>query len=114
MNCTSNSAMTAMHLGCQAIEHGGVDIVLVVNCSKIKTQDIWFLDTQSMLDTHLVQPFGENSKGVLLRKDTARFCSKMRVTAAQGRQAPACGCKPPTRRLAPEEAMTAHGSAPIS
>ncbi|WKW38685.1 beta-ketoacyl synthase [Enterobacter mori] len=65
MNCTSNSAMTAVHLGCQAIEHGGVDIVLVVNCSKIKTQDIWFLDTQSMLDTHLVQPFGENSKGVL-------------------------------------------------
>lgn len=65
MNCTSNSAMTAVHLGCQAIEHGGVDIVLVVNCSKIKTRDIWFLDTQSMLDTHLVQPFGENSKGVL-------------------------------------------------
>lgn len=65
MNCTSNSSMTAVHLGCQAIEHGGVDIVLVVNCSKIKTQDIWFLDTQSMLDSHLVQPFGENSQGVL-------------------------------------------------
>lgn len=65
MNCTSNSSLTAVHLGCQAIEHGGVDLVLVVNCSQIKTQDIWFLETQSMLDSHLVQPFGENSKGVL-------------------------------------------------
>ncbi len=65
MNCTSNSSLTAIHLGCQAIEHGGVDLVLVVNCSQITTQDIWFLETQSMLDSHLVQPFGENSKGVL-------------------------------------------------
>ena len=65
MNCTSNSALTAVHLGCHAIEHGGVDLVLVVNCSQIKSQDIWFLETQSMLDSDLVQPFGENSKGVL-------------------------------------------------
>ena len=65
MNCTSNSSLTAIHLGCQAIEHKGVDLVLVVNCSKIKTQDLWFLTTQSMLDSDPVQPFGENSKGVL-------------------------------------------------
>ncbi len=65
MNCTSSSSLTAIHLGCRAIEHNGADIVLVINCSKIKTQDIWFLNTQSMLDTDLVQPFGENSKGVL-------------------------------------------------
>jgi 3-oxoacyl-(acyl-carrier-protein) synthase len=65
MNCTSNSSLTAVHLGCQAIEHNGVDLVLVVNCSKIKTQDLWFLTTQSMLDSDPVQPFGENSKGVL-------------------------------------------------
>jgi len=65
MNCTSNSSLTAVHLGCQAIEQGGIDLVVVINCSKIKTQDIWFLDSQSMLDSEVVQPFGENSKGVL-------------------------------------------------
>ncbi|WP_253379778.1 beta-ketoacyl synthase [unidentified bacterial endosymbiont] len=65
MNCTSNSSLTAVHFGCQAIEHNGVDLVLVVNSSKIKTQDLWFLTTQSMLDSDLVQPFGEHSKGVL-------------------------------------------------
>lgn len=65
MNCTSNSSLTAVHLATQAIERGGIDIALILNCSKIKTQDIWFLETQSMLDSELVQPFGENSKGVL-------------------------------------------------
>lgn len=65
MNCTSNSSLTAVHLGCQAIEHNGADLVLVINCSEIKTQDIWFLSSQSMLDSHIVQPFGENSQGVL-------------------------------------------------
>lgn len=65
LNCTSNSSLTAIHFGCQAIEHNGVDLVLVVNCSKIKTQDLWFLSTQSMLDSDPVQPFGEHSKGVL-------------------------------------------------
>jgi 3-oxoacyl-(acyl-carrier-protein) synthase len=65
MNCTSNSSLTAVHLSCQAIEHGGIDIAVILNCSKIKTQDIWFLESQSMLDSELVQPFGENSKGVL-------------------------------------------------
>lgn len=62
---TSNSSLTAIHLGCQAIEHQGIDLVLVINISRIKTQDIWFLNTQSMLETERVQPFGENSKGVL-------------------------------------------------
>ena len=65
MNCTSNSSLTAVHLATQGIESGGIDIAVVLNISKIKTQDIWFLDTQSMLDSELVQPFGKNSKGVL-------------------------------------------------
>lgn len=65
MNCTSNSSLTAVHLGSLAIQHDGVDLVMVVNCSKVKTQDIWFLSTQSMLDTDVVQPFGENSTGVM-------------------------------------------------
>lgn len=65
MNCTSNSSLTAVHLATQAIEHGGIDLALILNCSKIKSQDIWFLETQSMLDSEQVQPFGENSKGVL-------------------------------------------------
>lgn len=65
LNCTSNSSLTAVHLATQGIEQGGIDIAIVLNCSKIKTQDIWFLETQSMLDSEQVQPFGENSKGVL-------------------------------------------------
>lgn len=65
MNCTSNSALTALHLGAQAIEKGGIDLALVINISKVKTQDIWFLSTQSMLVTEVVQPFGVNSKGVI-------------------------------------------------
>ncbi|EFM2070613.1 beta-ketoacyl synthase [Escherichia coli] len=64
MNCTSNSSLTAVHLATQGIEQGGIDLAIVLNCSKIKTQDIWFLETQSMLDSEQVQPFGENSKGV--------------------------------------------------
>lgn len=44
MNCISNLFMIVVYLGCQVIEYGGVDIVLVVNCLKIKMQDIWFLD----------------------------------------------------------------------
>ncbi|SFN24141.1 3-oxoacyl-(acyl-carrier-protein) synthase [Izhakiella capsodis] len=65
MNCTSNSSLTAVHIGCQAIEHHGVDLVMVINCSEIKTQDLWFLNNQSMLETDSVQPFGENSNGVV-------------------------------------------------
>lgn len=83
MNCTSNSSLTAVHLGCHAIEHGGVDLVLVINCSRIKTQDIWFLETQSMLDSHLVQPFGENSKGVLFSEGL----STLLLESASHRQA---------------------------
>ena len=33
MHCTSNSALTAIHLGCQAIERGGLDLVCIINCS---------------------------------------------------------------------------------
>jgi len=65
MNSTSNSALVAVHLSAQAIEQGGIDLALIINISKIKTQDIWFLATQSMLDTEVVQPFGVNSKGVI-------------------------------------------------
>ncbi|NDJ55912.1 beta-ketoacyl synthase [Enterobacteriaceae bacterium 4M9] len=65
MHCTSNSSLSAVHLGCQAISNGGVDLVLVINCSQIKTQDMYFLESQSMLDGDIVQPFGEGSKSVL-------------------------------------------------
>lgn len=65
MHCTSNSALTAIHLGCQAIERGVLDLVCVINCSKINTQDIWFLENQSMLASRVVQPFGKNSQAVL-------------------------------------------------
>ncbi|MBV4413071.1 beta-ketoacyl synthase [Enterobacteriaceae bacterium YMB-R22] len=72
MHCTSNSSLSAVHLGCQAIGSGGVDVVLVVNCSQIKTQDIYFLESQSMLDSVEVQPFGEDSKSVLFAEG---FCA---------------------------------------
>lgn len=65
IHSASNSSLAAVHLGCQAIERGGVELVVIVNCSKIKTQDIWFLESQSMLASRVVQPFGENSKSVL-------------------------------------------------
>lgn len=65
LHCTSNSSLTAVHLGCQAIDSDGADLVCVINCSKIKTQDIWFLENQSMLDSESVQPFGQNSRSVL-------------------------------------------------
>lgn len=65
MNCTSNSSLAALHLGCQAIEQGDIDLVLVVNCSEIKTQDIWFLENQSMLGKSVPQPFGKNSNSIL-------------------------------------------------
>lgn len=65
LHCTSNSSLSALHLGIQAIEQGGVELVLVVNCSQITTQDLFFLESQSMLDSDVVQPFGEGSKSVL-------------------------------------------------
>lgn len=65
INCTSNSGLTAVHLASQAIERGGIELALIINISQIKSQDIWFLSTQSMLDTDIVQPFGVNSKGVI-------------------------------------------------
>ncbi len=65
LNCTSNSALTAVHLGCKGIEKGDIDLVLVNNCSVIRTQDIWFLVRQSMLESESVQPFGEDAKAVL-------------------------------------------------
>lgn len=71
MHCTSNSSLSAVHLGCQAIGAGGVDLVLVINCSQIKTQDIYFLESQSMLDSDVVQPFGEDSRSVLFAEG---FC----------------------------------------
>ncbi|WP_342321203.1 beta-ketoacyl synthase [Kosakonia sp. BYX6] len=71
MHCTSNSSLTAVHLGCQAIEQGGIDLVCIINCSKIKTQDIWYLENQSMLDSEQVQPFGKNSRAVLFAEGFA-------------------------------------------
>lgn len=71
LHCTSNSSLAAVHIGCQAIEKGGVDLVMVINCSEIKTQDLWFLESQSMLASDVVQPFGENSKSVLFAEG---FC----------------------------------------
>jgi len=65
MHSTSNSSLVAVHLGCKAIEYGDIDLVVVINCSTIKTQDIWYLERQSMLNSKVVQPFGENSKSVL-------------------------------------------------
>lgn len=65
LNGTSNSALSAIHLCNQAMAQGGLDLAIVINISKIKTQDIWFLLTQSMLDSDIVQPFGVGSKGVL-------------------------------------------------
>lgn len=65
LHCASNSSLAAVHLGCQGIEKGDLDLVLIINCSKIKTQDIWFLVSQSMLDSSLVQPFGEACNSVL-------------------------------------------------
>ncbi|WP_086872023.1 beta-ketoacyl synthase N-terminal-like domain-containing protein [Kosakonia pseudosacchari] len=65
LHCTSNSSLTAVHLGCQAIDNDGADLICVINCSKIKTQDIWFLENQSMLDGESVQPFCQNSSSVL-------------------------------------------------
>ncbi|MGP3590096.1 beta-ketoacyl synthase N-terminal-like domain-containing protein [Vagococcus sp. WN89Y] len=65
MHSSSNSSLAAVHLGCQAIEYGHVDLVVIINCSTVKSQDIWFLESQSMLSSKFVQPFGENSKSVL-------------------------------------------------
>lgn len=65
LNCASNSALAAVHIGCQAIEQGGVDRVMVINCSEITTQDFWFLETQHMLESDSVQPFGAQSNSVL-------------------------------------------------
>lgn len=65
LQCASNSSLSAVHLAIQAIASGSVDLVVVVNCSQITTQDIVFLASQSMLDSAVVQPFGEESKSVL-------------------------------------------------
>ncbi|MDN2484581.1 beta-ketoacyl synthase [Kosakonia sacchari] len=83
LHCTSNSSLTAVHLGCQAIYNDGADIVCVVNCSKIKTQDIWFLENQSMLDSESVQPFGQNSRSVLF----AEGCCVILLESKAHRQA---------------------------
>lgn len=65
LNCASNSALAALHIGSQAIEKGGVDVIMVIGCAEIKTQDLWFLESQSMLASEGVQPFGECSNSVL-------------------------------------------------
>lgn len=65
LHATSNSSLSAIHLGIQAIGSGDVDLVLVINCSEIKTQDIYFLESQSMLEGHVTQPFCEESQCVL-------------------------------------------------
>lgn len=65
LNCASNSALAALHIGSQAIEKGGVDLIMVIGCTEIKTQDLWFLESQSMLTSEVVQPFGERSNSVL-------------------------------------------------
>lgn len=65
LQCTSNSALSAVHLAIQAIASGDIDLVVVINCSQITTQDIAFLAGQSMLESEEVQPFGETSKSVL-------------------------------------------------
>ena len=71
LNCASNSSLAAVHLGCQAIEQGGADLVMVISCSEIKTQDFWFLESQSMLASERAQPFGQQSKSVLFAEG---FC----------------------------------------
>ncbi|MEJ8323840.1 beta-ketoacyl synthase [Kosakonia sacchari] len=83
LHCTSNSSLTAVHLGCQAINNDGADLVCVINCSKIKTQDIWFLENQSMLDSESVQPFGQNSRSVLF----AEGCCVILLESKAHRQA---------------------------
>ena len=65
LHCTSNSSLAAVHLGIQAIESGHIDVVMVVNCSLITTQDISFLTSQGMLGGDTVQPFGASGQGVL-------------------------------------------------
>lgn len=88
MHCTSNSSLSAVHLGCQAIGSGRVDLVVVINCSQIRTQDIHFLESQSMLDSDVVQPFGEESRSVLFAEG---FCVMVLERAAhrEARQLPA-------------------------
>ncbi|ALH95778.1 beta-ketoacyl synthase N-terminal-like domain-containing protein [Acinetobacter equi] len=70
--CTSNSSLSAVHLAIKAIESGDIDLVLIINCSLMTTQDIKFLANQSMLDSAIVQPFGEESKSVLFAEG---YCS---------------------------------------
>lgn len=71
LNCASNSSLAAVHIGCEAIEKGGAELVMVVSCSALTTQDFWFLESQSMLEGDVVQPFGEQSKSVLFAEG---FC----------------------------------------
>ncbi|MGD8164435.1 beta-ketoacyl synthase N-terminal-like domain-containing protein [Pantoea sp. FN0307] len=66
LNCASNASLAAVHIGCQAIEKGEIDLVLVISCSEIKTQDFWFLENQQMLNGGVVQPFGAQSQSVLV------------------------------------------------
>ena len=70
--CTSNSSLSAVHLAIKAIESGDIDLVLIINCSFMMSQDIKFLANQSMLDSSIVQPFGEESKSVLFSEG---YCS---------------------------------------
>lgn len=65
IHSASNSSLAAIYLSCEAIKCGNVELAVIINCSEIKTQDIWFLESQSMLNSKQVQPFGENSDGVL-------------------------------------------------
>jgi 3-oxoacyl-(acyl-carrier-protein) synthase len=65
LHCSSNSSLAAVHLGIQAIGSGEIDLVLVINCSELKTQDLAFLDAQSMLEGEHIQPFCEESRCVL-------------------------------------------------
>jgi 3-oxoacyl-(acyl-carrier-protein) synthase len=83
LNCTSNSSLAAVHMGCQAIAKGAIDLVMVINCSEIKSQDLWFLQNQSMLASDVVQPFGKNSKSVLFAEG---FCV-MLLESGRHRQA---------------------------
>lgn len=86
MHCSSNSALAAVHLGIQAIESGSIDLVVVMGYSPIKTQDISFLESQSMLASDVVQPFGEASKSVLFAEGScAMVLESVRHRRARGK-----------------------------
>ncbi|WP_392565888.1 beta-ketoacyl synthase N-terminal-like domain-containing protein [Utexia brackfieldae] len=65
IDCASNSSLTGVHLAIQGVEKGGLDLVLVVNCSQIKTQDVNFMGVRLKLDNDTaVQPFGKENNNV--------------------------------------------------